>query len=361
MIRNSKTLSIKKCYMRVAILGGGFAGLAVTWFILHYTQGSSTVDLYDPEPIGGGASGLSSGLLHPYAGKHARLSWEAKRSMQEVHRLMTAASQAIAKPIILSKGILRPALFEEQITAFQTCAHTHSDTEWWDKKTCETKVAGLQLPPEGGGLYISEGLTLDVKTYLQGLWQACALHGTQYHQQAMISQADLAAYDRILIAMGPLTKNFPPLKDLPITAVKGQILELKWPGNITPLPFSLISQKYLVMSPDQKSCLAGATFEHTFTSAKPDRAKAIDEIMPHVTAFFPSLERAEIIAVRAAFRASSHNHLPIVGKIDDKHYFFTGLGSKGLLYHAWVGKRVARALLTKSPDHFPDQLLWTVR
>ena len=342
--------------MRFAILGAGFAGLAVTWHLLNYTQGTATVDLFDPEPIGTGSSGLSSGLLHPYAGKHARKVWEADRSLEEAHRLFTVAAQAINKPLILSKGILRPALTDGQIESFQTCAHSHNDTQWWDKHRCESKVEGLHLPSNGGGLFIPNGLTIDSTTYLQGLWQACALLGTQFHQQAMIRKSDLAAYDRILIAMGPLSKNFPPLKDLPIAAVKGQILEIKWPKQVQPPPFSLISQKYLVMSPDYTSCLVGATYEHTFNSPKVDPQKAKTDILPHILSFFPSLHDAEIIGCRAAFRASTPSHLPLMGKLSDNTYFFTGLGSKGLLYHAWLGKRVARAMLTTDDKHFPAEV-----
>lgn len=344
--------------MRFAILGGGFAGLAVTWFILHYTQGSATVDLYDPEPIGGGASGLSSGLLHPYTGKQARPAWEAARCLKETHRLITVASQAIARPIVISKGILRPALSEQQVADFQKCATSFSDTEWWDKELCEKKVTGLKLPPEGGGLYIKDGITLDSKEYLQGLWQACALLGTQYRQQSVIQQADLIHYDKILIAMGPLSKNLPPLKNLPITPVKGQTLVLKWPEGVKPLPFSLISQKYIVMSPDQKSCLAGSTFEHTFSTPKADREKAIAEIMPNISTYFPPLAGAEIIECKAAFRASTPSHLPLAGKISDKIFFFTGLGSKGLLYHAWLGKLVARTLISGDPTHLPKEIYY---
>lgn len=344
--------------MRIAILGGGFAGLAVTWYLLHYTRGTFSIDLFDPEPIAAGASGLSSGLLHPYAGKHAHLSWEAGRCIEETHRLITAASQAIAQPIVLSKGILRPAVSQQQIRDFQLTAQNYPDTEWWDKKRCVSQIDSLNLPPEGGGLYIKQGLTLDVQNYLQGLWRACALHGTQYHQMAMISQQDLVGYDKILIAMGPQSKNFPPLKDLPLSAVKGQMLELKWPEKLAPLPFSLIAQKYIVMRRDQKSCLVGSTFEHTFTTHQPDKAKAVEEIMPKITSFFPALENAEVLSVRAAFRATTPNHLPIAGKISDKFYFFTALGSKGLLYHAWLGKRVARMLLTGDTKHLPEQVFY---
>ncbi len=346
--------------MRIAVLGAGFAGLAVTWYLLYYTRGSISVDLYDPEPIAGGASGISSGLLHPYAGKQAKRSWAATRCMKETHRLITEASRAIGSPIVISKGILRPALTDQQIADFQLCAQQNADTEWWDHQKCVSKIENLRLPEHGGGLFIKEGLTLDVKKYLQGLWQACTLMGTQYFQQGMISSHDLAVYDRILIAIGPLAKNFPFLKDLPIEAVKGQILELKWPSGVKAPPFSLISQKYIVMKGDHHSCFVGSTYEHRFDSPTPDPQKAYQDLMPQIISFFPSLEGAEVLNCNAAFRASSYNHLPLVGKVSDKFYFLTGLGSKGLLYHAWIGKRVARALLTGREDHFPEEVHYTL-
>lgn len=345
--------------MRCAILGAGLAGLSVAWHLLRYTQGSATIDLYDPEPIGGGASGLSSGLLHTFGGRHAKRSWEASRSLKETHRLITEASRAIDQPLILSKGILRPAILPEQIAAFQKIAHEYpQEVEWWNRDRAISTVLTLQLPQEGGGLMIKAGLTLDTQGYLQGLWKACALLGTQFHQQAMVQKSELEAYDRILIAMGPMTKNFPPLKDLPLTPVKGQVLELEWPLKIKPPPFSLISQKYLVMHPSGKSCTVGATYEHDFISAKVEQEKAAQDILPKVTAFFPALGEAKILRCRAAFRASTPNHLPIAGKINEQFYFFSGLGSKGLLYHGWLGKRVARMLLTKDPGHLPKEVFF---
>jgi glycine/D-amino acid oxidase-like deaminating enzyme len=343
--------------MRIAVLGAGFAGLATTWHLLNYTQGSTTIDLFDPEPVGSGASGLSSGLLHAYSGKHAKKSWEADRCLKETHRLITVASQAVRQPLVLSKGILRPALLEEQIADFENCSKTHADTQWWDKKRCESTIDGLTLPSQGGGLFIPDGLTIDAKKYLLGLWQACALLGTQLYSEALIRPSDLDRYDRILVAIGPLSTRFPPLKDLPITPVKGQMLELKWPTHVPPLPHSLISQKYLVMGPDYTTCFVGATFEHYFDSLNADLKKAKQEILPHILSFFPALNEAEVIGCRTGCRASTSGdrHLPLVGKVSDKIYFFAGLGSKGLLYHAWLGKRVARAILSSQEKHFPPK------
>jgi glycine/D-amino acid oxidase-like deaminating enzyme len=346
--------------MRVAILGAGFAGMSVAYFLLHYKLGSVSIDLYDPEPIGGGVSGLSSGLLHTYPGKEARMSWRAHHCMRDAHRLLTIASQGAGRSVILSKGILRPALTEQQRNAFRTCAEDHSDTEWWDHKRCIEEVPGLYVPEESGGLYIKEGFTIDVQAYLYGLWQALAKFGVQYHRSTMVKQSDLALYNKILVAMGPATINIPGLKDLPITPIKGQILELEWPQGVAPPRISLNSYKYLVMSKDLKSCTVGATFEREFDSPHADLKKASAEILPHITSFFPALENAKILKCRAGFRAASPTHLPLVGQATESVFFMTGLGSKGLLYHAWVGKRVARAMISNNPAHIPSDIRYNI-
>lgn len=346
--------------MRIAILGAGFAGMSVAYFLLHYKLGSVSIDLYDPEPIGGGVSGLSSGLLHTYPGKEARQSWRAHHCMKDAHRLITIASRGADQSVILSKGILRPALTEQQRTAFKACAEKHPDTEWWNHSRCVAEVPGLYIPEESGGLYIKEGLTIDVQAYLHGLWQTLAKFGVQFHQSGTIKKSDLQTYDQLLIAMGPATKNFPLLQELPITPVKGQILELEWPEGVAPPPISLNSHKYLVMSKDKKTCVVGATFEREFDSLRANQEKAAIEILPHITSFFPALEKAKILKCRAGFRAATPSHLPLVGQVTEKVYFMTGLGSKGLLYHAWVGKRVARAMISKNPVHIPNDIRYKV-
>ncbi|MEZ5314835.1 MAG: FAD-binding oxidoreductase [Chlamydiales bacterium] len=349
---------LNKKTMRIAILGAGFSGLSVAYFLLHYTFGAISIDVYDPEPIGEGISGLSSGLLHIYPGKEARRSWQGDHCLKDTHRLITVASEGIGKSVILSKGILRPALNQEQLRAFKRCADSHSDTDWWDYHQCLEKMPGLLLSKESGALYIKEGLTIDVKGYLQGLWQKLAKFGVQYCQSKLMRKNDLASYDRILIAIGPGVTNMALLKGLPIKPVKGQMLELAWPQNIPPLSISLNSSKYLVMSQDRTRCLVGATFEREFDSSNPDQKKAALEILPEIISFFPMVENAKILNCRSGLRATTPSHLPIAGQATKNIYFMTGLGSKGLLYHGWVGKRVARAIITKNISHIPKEIYY---
>ncbi len=342
--------------MRVAILGAGFAGLATTWHLLHYTQGAATIDLYDPQPIGKSVSGLSSGLLHPYAGKHAKRSWNADKGMDATHQLITEASRGVHQSVIISKGILRPATTSEQVEDFHRCAESYADTEWWPTEKCLKAVPGLNV--KEGGLYIKTGLTIDVPAYLEGLWQACALLGTQFHKRPLLREQEFQKYDRVVFALGYALKTFKVFEPLPIKPVKGQVLDMRWPLGTAPLPFSIVSHGYLVQTRDPLRCMAGATFERTFQTADPEPDFAIPSILEKITPFFPTLGEAEVLSCRAGIRSTApqHNHLPLIGKVTDKYWFITGLGSKGLLYHGWMGDLLAQALLTKDSSLFPKEV-----
>jgi len=346
--------------MRIAVIGSGFAGLATTWYLLQHTQSSVKVDLFDAVQIGSGVSGLASGLLYPYAGRHAHLCWQGPQGMTKTHELLTVASKGINHSVITSQGILRPATTEEQLEDFQKTAKSHPDTQWWDEEKCK-QVPGLVV--KEGGLYLKEGLTLDVKDYLQGLWLSCALMGAQFHQTKVIPENLLKTFDLIIFALGYSIKSLPIFASLPIQLLKGHMLKIKWPVATPSLPLGLVSTGYLVMSKDHTYCLAGSTYEREFTSIEADPAWATPIILEKVTPFFPSIAQGEVLNCYAGVRvATTHNkHLPLIGRISDKYWFFTGLGSKGLLYHAWLGELLAQAALTNDPTLIPREIWYPIK
>lgn len=345
--------------MRIAVIGAGFAGLATTYHILNYTKAAATVDIYDPQPIGKNASGISPGLLHPFPGKRAQTPWQVNAALKAAHELLTVGSKGANASVIIEKGILRPAISEQQITDFKACAYAYpEEAEWWEREKCLKNIPGLVLENrESGGLYIKKGLTIDVQAYLQGLWQECALLGTQIHNEAMVRVEEFQKYDHILFAVGYAVKQFKPLENLPITPVKGQILELFWPANLPPLPYSLISSGYVVMGRDKKHCLVGTTHERDFTSPEPEPEVAAPLIFEKVNPFFPGLQKAAVKGCRAGIRASpGGKRLPILGKVGKKLWFITGLGGKGLLYHAFLGDKLAQAILSDDPGAIPHEV-----
>ncbi|KAG0466934.1 hypothetical protein HPP92_018514 [Vanilla planifolia] len=101
------------------------------------------IDLYDEVGIGGGASGSSGGLLHPYSPK-AKLLWRGAESWKECMKLLTEAERVTGLsasrgtdenqtysfdgPLILRRGILRPATAEakmEILKALVECSKWH--------------------------------------------------------------------------------------------------------------------------------------------------------------------------------------------------------------------------------------------
>src|SRR5689334_22257232 len=111
----------------LAILGAGFSGLAVAW---EFLKKNWTVHLYDPSGIGGGASGVSAGLLHPFTGLRAKLAPDGYEGMQATLELLKVASEAMASPVSQKTEMLRLAVNAEMEADFQRCAAKHEKVRW---------------------------------------------------------------------------------------------------------------------------------------------------------------------------------------------------------------------------------------
>ncbi|TYH93016.1 hypothetical protein ES332_A13G224600v1 [Gossypium tomentosum] len=83
--------------LRYAVLGAGFAGLSVACHLLKESPKDLNlhIDLYDEMGIGGGASGVSGGLLHPYSPK-VKLLWRGAECWKECMKLLSIAEQAVS-------------------------------------------------------------------------------------------------------------------------------------------------------------------------------------------------------------------------------------------------------------------------
>lgn len=320
--------------MKIAILGGGFCGVAVCWHLLQ--KGYREITLFDPKGIGGGASGIAAGLLHPYAGLHAKLNWQGQESMEAARTLLAVAEAELGAPVADYRGILRPALTPEQEHDFRRCASRFTDVEWLEAADIEARFPGIPPKPS---LFIKNGITVDCPRYLQGLWKACVKLGARLEQRAVHALEELHSFDKVIACLGASTKTFEETSAIPLSFVKGQILELAWPKELPPLPCALNSQTYIVMFGG--NCLAGSTFERHYKEEGPDLETAERLLRPKITELFPPLAEAQVLQVNAGVRAVTSNHLPSLIAINERLYSLTGMGSKGLLYHAIMAQNLA--------------------
>lgn len=318
--------------LRIAILGAGFAGLSTAWHILEKT--SHQVVIFDPKSVGGGASGIAAGLMHPYVGEQGRRSLHAQEGMQASLALIEKIEKELERPLILQRGIIRYVQNDEQRQMFLSHCQTYGDVTQRDENS----------------FWINSGITVDCPLYLEGLWQKVAEKGAILLHEAVSDLTALNDFDHIIIAAGAGVKGFPELNALQMSLVKGQVLLCQAPEDLPLLPKSAISKGYIAFSSQQdpRACLVGSTYEREALSEDPDAKVAKELLFDKIAAFFPKVHQLEIISCKAALRVVRKGHyFPFVGKVKDNIWVITALGSRGLLYHAYLGQLLAQGVLTQ--------------
>lgn len=319
---------------KYAVIGSGFSGLATCWYLLNSNQ-PLEVTLFSK---GNEASRISAGILHKYMGLYAKLNPLAIEAEKETRHLISIASQYTDQPLVLNEGIVRLAHTDKQKAAYSQCAESHSDVTWLDDcKSCDPNMAS------GSGIFIQSGVTIDTNNYLDALKRACIEKGLIVKFQDITDE--LTEFDHIIGAMGSYTKELTPFTNLPLHPLKGQLLEIEWPEELPPLPYTLISQVYLAMSSAQKKAIIGATYEHHFNDANPEAEIAIQALLPKALELYPKLAGCKITDVRAGIRATTPTRMPIAKVINERHSVLAGMGSSGLLYHAHFAKHLVNTLL----------------
>ena len=320
--------------MRIAILGGGFAGLALTWHILK-KKPNYKVTVIDANGIGKGASGISAGLMHPYTGIRAKKSIFSDEGFNASLELLKIASTTVKEQVYIHNGLLRLPVDAEQEMAFKKCANENKDTFWLSEKECQNLVPGIKRTE---GLFIEKSISVYPEKYLQGLWLACKALGAIFVHSKIKALSELNHYDRIITALGAGIVDFPELRTVRLNQLKGQILQIPWPQNLEPFSCSISSKIYLVIDTSKKFCYVGSTHEREFFNPEPDLKRASDEILPHLIEFCPAFKGIEPSVCKAGIRMTSPDYQPFIKKIDDRFSVFSGLGSKGLLYHALLAQ-----------------------
>ena len=179
---------------------------------------------------------------------------------------------------------------------------------------------------------IHSGITVFPELYLEGLWQACKKRGVQLILQKINFLQELAEFDQIILAAGAGIRHFPECRHLKINFVKGQVLTCVLEK---PLERSIAGKRYQALTSSEQVCHLGSTYERDFTDEGPCKETALALLQPNT----------EVLDCQAAIRVTNPAHyFPIVEQINPKTWVITALGSRGLLYHAYLGKQFLKNL-----------------
>lgn len=308
--------------MKIAVIGGGFAGLATAFFLLE--QQIFEVTVFDKGE--GGASGASSGLLHPYPGISARRSRFATEALLIAKDLLRKAEVNTPKKVYSFAGILRESTNPEQKERLLSHVKAFGDIE----------QVGESL------FLIHSGITVQSKNYLEGLAKAVQEKGAKYVHKEIDAAEELDEFDIIVIAAGYGIRTFSQCKSLRVEFIKGQALRLE---GTPPYDKSYISKGYLAYLGEKNSFEVGSTYEREFQTDAPDRERAKELLKDKLSL----CHKADILECKAGVRVCSRgDYAPILTQLDHRTYVFTGLGSRGLLYHGFYGRKLAETILSKN-------------
>lgn len=310
--------------MKIAIIGAGLAGLSVCYHLCKkYPDFQLT--LFEQKAIAGGASGVASGLMHPYPGLEGRRSIEGALALEKSRELLVFAQKQDERQIADFSGILRYISTEEQRERFCRHAKEYGDVEQVNENL----------------FLIRSGVTVFVSEYLQALWKGLALQGVDLFMKKITDLKEIEGeFDAVVLCVGAGVVHFIQLPELKL--IKGQTLQFKAEGNEQ----SAIGKGYQAKGFSSSHIEIGSTFEREYLSEEADIKKALDLLKEQI-AFF-GLQESAPLACKAGVRVCRGSaYQPLIYPVSDKTMALTALGSRGLLYHGLYGERVASLLANK--------------
>jgi glycine/D-amino acid oxidase-like deaminating enzyme len=277
--------------MRIAIIGAGYAGMALAWYA---QERGFSVTVFEAE---NGASVVSTGLLHHAPGKKAISSERAEEGIKATIELLQIASKKV--PVFEQSGILRFAIDPQQEALFG-----------------------------GKTLWMPDGITVYSSLYLKELKKACL--GVRFEKKKVQNLRELD-HDQIIVAAGLGSLKF---FDLPLKKTIGQSLLCRVKNR---LEHSFLGTGHITPTEDPQICQVGSTYEHT---EAPDPKEAL-KLIGKVAEMYPEAVNFEVLEVRSGVRVSPlTGYLPFMRKMGPKEWILTGFGSRGLLYHALLAKEL---------------------
>jgi len=331
--------------LKISIIGAGYAGLALA-IALKELDPKLSITIFHRDPISASASSISTGLLHPLAGKFARKSFAAEEGFNQTKGLLDLSEKMLGQTVCQKGGMVRVANYPYQIGNYKRASRKHPINTWHEDGKAFHPDLDYPL------LFSPEAITVYSDLYVEGLKIACEKLGVSFKKQEVKSTDELA-FDRVVLCSGAGIVEFAEGKDLPVEKIKGQALILKYPKGFTPFPMSLLSKGHISLCKDPNYCQIGSTYEKNYSSPAPDEnANTLVELIEQ---FFPRIKEFEVVGAKAGIRLSRiESYLPIVAPMSKKVWVFGALGSRGLIYHAYLADLLAKAMLfdQEIPERF---------
>lgn len=327
----------------LSVVGGGVIGLAVA---ARSARDGWSVRLHDPS-VGTGASWVAGGMLAPLSE-----GWPGEHELLELgaHSLARWPEFARALPgpsVFSATGSLTVALDAADATDLRTIA------DWVGNQGHELEILGRaqirELEPSLAqnirlGLLAPTELAVDNRRLLEALQTAAMSGGVEFSTDT-VTDLDALTTDRIVLAAGAQTSAL--LADVPVRAVKGEILRLRRRPSATPAPTRTIRGsvhgRAIYLVPRGDGLVVGATQYESGQDTQVTVA-GVRDLIADAERLMPGLGEYELHECAAGLRPMSPDGLPLIGKISDRVIVASGHGRNGILLTPITADAVAALL-----------------
>ena len=370
----------------VAIVGGGLAGLSAAFHLIDIAKEKRPneqlhITIYDKSQVGtSGASSVAGGLMHPFSPR-GKLIHFGQPALERSKVLVEAAAKHRPN-CILRDYLYRVALSDKNVDQLKDTASKHPElASWMSEKDLHDHV-GIDCL---GGIKLSNGCqVIHVPTYLEGLLEEIKMKAKDYGSSVkweVIKPNDhqalnqkLKNFDSVILSAGSGLLNNHLIEEnvLPVQLVRGQSIEIGLSTEenknfiendavlcgkyISPLPS--LTQDTDSQANMRQRYVIGAT--HEYKSTPLTSTEVTEELRSRTYNLAPHLWDEGVVdkitnGVRMQSNRGAFGRMPIIGKykseaaaeseLNHEHmWLFTGLSSRGLIYHAIFGKWIANAV-----------------
>ncbi len=318
--------------MKVAIVGGGVAGLAIGW---RLAETGANVEIFEKGVYGRAATWAAAGMLASAAETGAAddppacLAREGRRAWPEFARDIEKASgigigfRKIGALMVASDD----AKAHEYIALGEALRQKGEDVRWLSRDDAQ-RIEPCLTGEFSGALFLSDAAQVDNRALGPALGAAFLKAGGRLHEtcevrtfsledgrvNALATSAGIFEADRVVVAAGAWTNSIggvPPEALPPVRPCKGQMTALA-PPECSHMPRHIVVGDDVYLVPRRDTLLIGATVEDCGFDASVNRTVR-DELVASAIRLIPNLRNWPVGESWAGFRPRARDDMPVLG------------------------------------------------
>lgn len=378
---------------RIAIIGGGVASVCLADHIYQLSPDAQVTIFCEDNELANRGSGNKQGAIYP-------LLQGSKSVMAEFYAscfdyAMNYYTDELNSGLTVEhefSGVLQQAIKPELESRLLKIAETWPSQCQYMSAEQSSQIANIPLPYpsiffKNGGWIWPQQLCLALANKLQVKFGLdvklnCKISRLEQGERWQLYQRNNLvkdSFDAVILCAGHQANQFEQSSHIPLQSVRGQVSRLHSNSQLAELKTVLCHKGYITPAQSEYQCF-GATFikDDNDESIRQDEQEAnlrqLKKVY-HQQDWANSIEQSDIIADKAAIRAMSPDHIPIVGELFSNDwirqnvdnntgqlarlrgtktgypdsdlrnlYIYTGLGARGLTSAPLLSKHLANLM-----------------